>query len=321
MKPYIYITRKLDDEIIKPLYKFADVHMWNNEEEPVPRDILMRESQKADALLTMLTDHVDDELLKFATNLKVIANLAVGYDNIDINATNERNIIVTNTPDVLNETTADLVFLLVMASARRLIEANQYIQDDKWTNWAPMLLAGRDVHHKTIGIVGLGRIGQAVAKRAKGFDMNILYYNRTRNSKAETTYGAVYCDFNSLLEKSDFVVCMVPLSESTKGLFGKEAFGKMKNTAIFVNASRGAVVDEDALYHALKSGEITAAGLDVFTEEPISSKHPLLSLSNVTALPHIGSASIETRHEMMQLAVRNISSVLQGKKPITPVNV
>ncbi|WLR50455.1 D-glycerate dehydrogenase [Bacillus tianshenii] len=319
-KPYVFITRRIDKEIVQSLNDIADVHMWESEEEPVPREVLLEEASKADALLTMLSDKVDEELLDKAGKLKVVSNLAVGYDNIDVEAATKRNVIVTNTPDVLNDTTADLTFLLMMAAARRLLEANDYIRKDKWNNWAPMLLAGQDIHHKTVGIVGMGRIGQAVAKRATGFDMKILYHNRSRKEEAERELGAQYCSFEELIEQSDFVVCMTPLTPETKGMLNAEAFKKMKKTAVFVNASRGPVVDEDALYNALKEGDIAGAGLDVFTEEPISSDHPLMSLENAICLPHIGSASIETRKAMMLLAVKNIFRVLNGENAETPVN-
>lgn len=320
MKPYVFITRKIDEAALTPLKKVANVSMWDKAEEPVPRKVLLEEAKKADALLTMLSDKIDKELLEQSPNLKVIANMAVGYDNVDVEAATSQAVTVTNTPEVLNDTTADLAFLLLMAAARRLVEANHYIREDKWTNWAPMLLAGQDIHHKTIGIVGMGRIGQALAKRAAGFEMNILYHNRSRKEEAERELGAVYCSFEQLITDSDFVVCLTPLTEETKGMFDAQAFAKMKETAVFVNVSRGPVVDEEALYNALKEEQIAGAGLDVFVDEPIASSHPLMSLPNAVCLPHIGSASIETRKEMMSLAVQNIINVLNGQNAETPVN-
>jgi glyoxylate reductase len=296
------------------------VKMWPKEDVPVPRDVLMEEAKKADALLTMLSEKVDEELLQAARHLRVVANMAVGYDNVDVNAATKRGIAVCNTPDVLTETTADLTFALLLAAARRIVEAAEYVKAGEWKSWSPYLLAGIDVHHKTIGIVGMGSIGTAVAKRAKGFDMEILYHNRSRNLEAEQQLGAKYCTFEELLASADFVVCLTPLSNETRGMFNRKSFQMMKNSAVFINASRGPVVDEQALYEALASGEIAAAGLDVFEKEPIGQDHPLLTLKNVVALPHIGSATIETRTAMMKLCCDNIIEILQNRPPKTLVN-
>ncbi|WP_110113766.1 D-glycerate dehydrogenase [Bacillus sp. CGMCC 1.16541] len=320
MKPYVFITRKLPDDLVKPLMDVAEVEMWNKEAEPVPADVLREKASRATALLTMLSDKIDESLLENSPHLKVVANLAVGFDNIDVSAATKRNIVICNTPDVLSDTTADLTFGLLMATARRLVESANYIKEGQWQGWSPYLLAGHDIHHKTIGIIGMGKIGQSLAKRATGFDMEILYHNRSRNEVAEKELHAIYCSFDDLLERSDFVVCLTPLTNETKHLFNRKAFQRMKSSAIFVNASRGAVVDEDALIEALKTGEITAAGLDVFVKEPIDVDHPLLSLSNVVALPHIGSASIETRTVMMELCIENIIRLLQDQSPKTIVN-
>lgn len=320
-RPYIYVTRKCSEEQLQPLYEIADVEMWPEEEKPCPREVLLEKVTNADALLTMLSDSIDQELLDKGTQLKVVANLAVGFDNINVQYANEKGIVVCNTPDILTDTTADLTFGLLLTSARRLIEAADYVKDNQWKSWAPLLLAGHDVHHKTIGIVGMGKIGQAVAKRATGFDMKILYHNRTRNEEAETTLGAKFCRFDELLTSSDFVVCLAPLTNETKNLFDLEAFKKMKNTGIFINASRGAVVNEEDLYHALVNKEIAAAGLDVFLHEPIQADHPLVGLKNVVAFPHIGSASLETRYSMMNLCAMNINAVLSGEEPKTKVTI
>lgn len=319
-KPYVFITRKLPDQLIEPLKEIAHVEMWGHEEEPVPHESLVEKAKKATALLTMLSDKVDESVMDEAPHLKVIANLAVGYDNIRIEEATRRGISVCNTPDVLSDTTADLTFGLLMAAARRLTEASEYVKNGEWKGWSPYLLAGRDIHHKTIGIVGMGNIGRAVAKRATGFEMEILYHNRSRHLEAERGLGAVYCSFDELITKADYIVCLTPLTNETKHLFDEAAFKKMKQSAIFVNASRGAVVDEDALIQALKEGEIAGAGLDVFIKEPIDPQHPLLSLANVVALPHIGSASIETRTEMIELCVDNILLSLKQQKPKTIVN-
>jgi glyoxylate reductase len=318
-KPYVFITRKISEKVVAPLMQVADVHMWNSESEAVPRDVLLSEAQKADALLTMLSDKVDRELFDQAQNLKVVANLAVGYDNIDILAASERDITVCNTPDVLTETTADLTFALMLATARRLTEAEAYVREGRWKSWSPYLLAGADVHHKTIGIVGMGKIGQAVARRAKGFGMELLYHNRSRYKEAEQELGAQYCRFEELLKRADFVVCLTPLTEETRHLFDRDAFKKMKNSSIFINVGRGQVVDEEALIMALEQMEIAGAGLDVFYQEPIAADHPLLNFPQVVAIPHIGSASVETRTTMMELCRDNIIAVLQGREPKTMV--
>ncbi|MEN1969783.1 D-glycerate dehydrogenase [Lentibacillus sp. N15] len=318
-KQRIYITRKLPDKILEPYKELFDIRMWEKEEEPVPREVLLEEVKTANGLFCLLTEQVDKELLEKATHLQVVANMAVGYDNIDIETAKQIGITVTNTPDVLTETTADLAFALLMATARRMLEANTYIKTDLWQHWSPFLLAGTDVHHKTLGIVGMGRIGTAIAKRAKGFDMKILYHNRSRHPQAESTLQATYTDFETLLREADFVVSVVPLSKETNKLFNHHAFQTMKKEAIFINVSRGGVVDEQALYDALQTQEIHAAGLDVFEQEPIRNSHPLLQLKNIVCLPHIGSASMATRMEMAQLCLTNIAHVLTGEEPITPV--
>lgn len=320
MKPYIFITRRLPDTVIKAIQTKYEVTMWEHEDVPVPREILLKEAKKANALLTMLSDAIDEEVLTVGKNLSIVANLAVGFDNIDIKTATERGIAICNTPDVLTDTTADLAFALLMATARRIVEAAEMVKLDKWKSWSPLLLAGSDIHHKTIGIVGMGKIGSAVAKRAAGFDMNILYHNRTRKFEMEKELEAVYCSFDDLVSKSDYIVCLTPLTEETKNLFTRDVFKKMKSSAIFINVGRGPVVDEEALYEALVKKEIAAAGLDVYVKEPISAEHPLLKLPNVVAIPHIGSSSVETRVTMMRLCLENIDAVLSGKEPFTLVN-
>ncbi|TFE03795.1 2-hydroxyacid dehydrogenase [Jeotgalibacillus salarius] len=317
----IFITRKIDDAVIAELKASFDVEVWDSEEVAVPRDVLLKHAKECDALLTMLSDQVDEELLSVAPHLKVVANMAVGYDNVDVEAADKAGVIITNTPDVLTDTTADLVFALMLATARRIPEAADFIRQGEWTSWSPYLLAGRDVHHKTIGIIGMGKIGQAVAKRAAGFDMNILYHTRSRKTEAEKEFGAQYKNLHDLLEKSDFVLVLAPLTEETRGMIGYEQFRQMKKSAIFLNVGRGPVTDEEALIEALKNDEIAGAGLDVFEKEPISPDHPLLSMKNVVAVPHIGSASEETRYAMMKLAADNIKSVLENGRPLTKVSL
>ncbi|CAM3910875.1 2-hydroxyacid dehydrogenase [Mesobacillus thioparans] len=320
MKPYVFITRKLPEETIVELTEKFEVKMWEHEDIPAPREVMLAEAKKASGMITMLSDKIDEELLSAGENLKVVANLAVGFDNIDLKAATERGIIVSNTPDVLTETTADLSFALLMAAARRIVEAAEYIKAGMWEGWSPYLLAGHDVYGKTMGIVGMGKIGEAVARRAKGFGMEILYHNRSRKPEAEKEIGAVYSSFEDLVTKADYVVSLAPLTDETRNLFTADVFAKMKKSAIFINAGRGPVVDELALYEALKSGEIAAAGLDVFEKEPITTDHPLLELPNVTAIPHIGSASTETRTTMIKLCCSNVKSVLTGDSPKTIVN-
>lgn len=318
-KDRIFITRKIPEHLLEPYTDMFDFSMWENEEEPVPKEVLFQEAEQADGLICMVSEKVDKALIEHGKRLKVIANVAVGYDNIDVEEATKRGIIVTNTPDVLTETTADLGFALLMATARRIIEANKFIAENRWREWGPFLLAGADIHHKTIGIVGMGRIGEAIARRANGFSMSVLYHNRSRRPEAEKHIGAQYVSFEELLERSDFVVSVVPYSKESHEMFDKQAFAKMKKSAIFINISRGGVVDEQALYDALKNKEIAAAGLDVFAKEPIGSDSPFMALDNCVCLPHIGSASVETREKMITLALENVKGTLCGEGPLTPV--
>lgn len=321
MKQTVFITRKLPDEAVAPLLEQFEVKMWPHEEVAMTYEELIKEASEADALWTMLSDKVDRNLIMNAPKLKVISNLAVGYNNIDVQAAAERGIVVTNTPGVLTETTADLAFALLLASARRITEAERDLRDGKWKAWSAMQLTGMDVFGATLGIVGMGRIGEAVARRAKGFGMDVLYHNRTRKPEAEEMFGFVYSDLDELLSTSDYVVLLTPLTPETKGLIGERELSLMKETAVLVNVGRGGIVDEQALYEALVENKIWAAGLDVFEQEPVPLDHPLLSLPNVTVLPHIGSASIRTRLKMMAMNADDIKAVLDGNEPdnaVTP---
>lgn len=320
MKQRVYITRKLPEEVVAPLRQQFEIRMWESAEIVVPRTTLLEEVKQAEALWTTVTDVVDTEVLENATRLKIIANFAVGYNNIDVEEATKRNIIVTNTPGVLNETTADLTFALLLSTARRLSFAEAELRDGKWTAWSPMGYTGMDVSGATIGIIGMGRIGEAVARRALGFNMKVLYYNRHRKEEAEARYGFTYMPLHTLLQQSDFVVVMAPYTPETVGLIGKKELSLMKPSAILINTARGGIVDEAALYDALTDGTIWAAGLDVFETEPVPVNHPLLTLPNVTALPHIGSASIQTRMAMMRLNADDIQAVLLGHPPQHPVN-
>ncbi|MBR3063381.1 MAG: D-glycerate dehydrogenase [Exiguobacterium sp.] len=315
MKKRIYITRRLPEEAVEPLREHYDVRMWEHEGESVPREVLLEEASSAHALWTMLSDTVDREVFERATHLEVVSNLAVGYNNIDLNAAKENSVIVTNTPDVLTETTADLTFGLMMMTARRLGEAERDLRAGKWKSWLPMGYVGMDLYQAKLGIIGMGRIGEAVARRARGFDMEVLYHNRTRRHESESMYGFTYAELDELLTQSDFVVVLAPLTDETRGMLGAKEFAKMKETSIFINVARGEIIDEQALYEALRAKKIWGAGLDVFTKEPIDLDHPLLTLPNVTTLPHIGSATIRTRLAMMALNRDAITNVLEGKEP------
>ena len=320
MKQRVYITRKLPEQIVNGLRQKFDVTMWEDEAIPVPREVLEKEIEKVDGLLCMLTEQIDESLIEKATKLKIIANMAVGYNNIDVQSATDKGIMVTNTPGVLTETTADLTFGLLLATARRLIEATDYLRNGQWKSWSPMQLTGQDVHGATLGIIGLGRIGKALAKRAKGFDMNLVYYNRSRKYEEEKELGIEFLSFKELLTVSDFVCVMVPLTSQTSYMIGAEQLALMKETAVLINTARGDIVDERALYQALVNREIWAAGLDVFEEEPVPLDHPLLTLPNVVTLPHIGSASIATRMKMACLAADNLMAGLVGDTPGNLVN-
>ena len=319
-KPTVAVTRKIPDSILERLREKCEVKLWPEEDEPVPRNVLEEMVREADGLYCLLTETVDEALLAAAPKLKVVSNMAVGYNNIDVEAASRRRIMVTNTPGVLTETTADLTFALLLATARRLVEASDFLRQGRWKTWSPMLLTGMDVFGATLGIIGMGRIGEAVAKRAKGFDMRVLYYNRTRREDAEQSLGVEYASLDELLAQSDFVCILTPLTPQTRGLIGERELKRMKRTAVLINSARGGIVDEDALYRALKDGEIWAAGLDVFEEEPVKPDHPLLTLPNVVALPHIGSASVRTRTRMAEMAADNLLEALSGRLPAHLVN-
>ncbi|MFC8684207.1 2-hydroxyacid dehydrogenase [Brevibacillus porteri] len=318
IKQQVFVTRKLNPEVIAMLEKVAEVEQWTKDA-PIPRELLLEKIEHVDAVLTMLTERVDEEFLARTKRLRIVANMAVGYDNIDLEACRRHEVIVTNTPDVLTESTADLAFGLLMATGRRLTEANRFLLQGEWTSWSPTLMAGQNVYGSTLGIIGMGRIGEAVARRAKGFGMRILYHNRNRKPQAEQETGARYADLAELLQESDYVVLLTPLTEDTRMLMGEKQFSLMKETAVFINVSRGGTVDESALYQALVDKKIWAAGLDVFAVEPVPMDNPLLQLPNVVALPHIGSATVQTRAEMAGLAAANIVAILSGREPLTAV--
>ncbi len=313
----VLVTREIPEAGLRLLEGF-DVTVLS--EGPPGRDELLEAVRGVDGVLCTLTEKIDAELMDAAgDSLKVVANMAVGYDNVDLEAASERGVVVTNTPEVLNETTADTTFMLMLAAARRLGEAERLLRSGRWDAWGPKQLTGPDVWGKTLGIIGLGRIGQALGRRAKGFDMALVYHDQYRNEDAESELGARYVELEELLRTSDFVSIHTPLTPETKHLIGAEELDSMKPEAVLVNTSRGPVVDEAALAEALAERRIFAAGLDVYENEPEVNAQ-LLELENVVLAPHIGSASIETRDKMAALAAENLAAVLQGERPKTPVN-
>lgn len=316
----IVVSRKIPKSFIEQLETLADVEVWNESYTPMPRDKFLDSLKDATACLITLSEKIDEEVIEAAPHLKVIANMAVGFDNIDVQLVQSKGIVVTNTPGVLTETTAELGFTLMLTVARRIVEAEQYVQKGEWQSWGPYLLAGKDLYNAKVGIYGMGDIGKAFARRLKGFNANIMYHNRSRHKDAEEALGALYVPFDTLLEHSDFIICTAPLTEDTRNKFDTDAFKKMKNDAIFINIGRGAVVDEEALVNALQDGEIAACGLDVLRQEPIEMTHPLLSMKNAVILPHVGSASVVTRNRMIQLCVDNIRLVLSHKNAKTPIS-
>jgi glyoxylate reductase len=312
----VLVTREIPEAGLGLLDGFDVTVLY---ERPPERGELLEVVRGANGILSTATEKIDGEVMDAAGDgLKVVANMAVGYDNIDVGAANERGIAVTNTPGVLDETTADVAFMLMLAAARRLGEGERLLRAGKWEWWGPKQLRGLDVWGKKLGIVGLGRIGRAVARRARGFGMEILYHNRSRNEGAEEELGARYLELQDLLGESDFISIHTPLTGETRHLIGAKELERMRSSAVLVNTSRGPVVDEGALADALENGRIFAAGLDVYEEEP--KVHPkLLELENVVLAPHIGSASMETRDKMATLAAENLAAVLRGEQPKTPV--
>jgi len=319
MKPKVFVARLIPEAGLDLLKPKCDLDVWQDELPP-SREALLKHVKDCQGLLSLLTDKVDAELLDAAPDLKVVSNYAVGYDNIDVAACTARKIVVCNTPGVLSETTADLAWALLMAAARRISEGADYVRAGKWRTWGPRLLLGWDVHHATLGIIGLGRIGFEVAKRARGFDMRVLYYNRSRKPELEAELGLEYVPLETLLKESDFVSLHTPLTPETHHLIGAKEFELMKPTAVLINTARGPIVDSKALYQALKSGQIGYAALDVTDPEPIPADDPLLSLPNCLVVPHIGSASHATRNRMAVMAAENLLAALEGERPEHVVN-
>lgn len=312
LKPVLWITCKLPDEVVEPLKAWADVRQWPTVEVNMPHDKLVEIIKEAEILWTIMDNQVSRELIESAPNLKLICNLAVGYNNIDVAAAKEFGVAVTNTPGVLTDTTADLAFTLMLTTARRIVEASDELRNGDWTYWGVNQLAGVDIFGAKLGIIGMGRIGEAVAHRAKGFNMDVIYHNRSRKVEAEEQFGFEYRALDDLLSESDFIVVLTPLTPETKGLIGERELALMKNSAVLINVARGGIVQEDALYNALKNNVIWAAGSDVFEKEPIDLNHPLLTLKNFVALPHIGSATLRTRKNMMEMNIQSMISYSKG---------
>jgi glyoxylate reductase len=311
-KPRVYITRRIPEQGLDLIRDICDVEVWQ-EELPPSREVILREARDCDGLVCLLTDTIDSEALNACPRLRVVSNLAVGFDNIDVQAATALGVLVGNTPDVLTETTADFAFALLMAAARRVVEGVDYARAGQWRTWGPMLLLGADVHHATLGIIGLGRIGEEMAKRARGFDMRVLYYAPHRQEDVERELGLIYTPLDELIAQADFVSLHTPLTPETRHLMNRARFARMKPSAVLINTARGAVVETDALVEALRSGQIAYAALDVTDPEPLPADHPLVTLPNCIVTPHIASASRATRGKMSEIAARNLLAGLNGQ--------
>lgn len=320
-RPRVFVARAIPEDGLRLVLAACDARVWEDELPP-PRAELLRAIEGCDGVLTLLTDRVDNEFLDRAgPQLKVVSNYAVGFDNVDVGACTRRGIPVGNTPGVLTDTTADLAFALLMAAARRLPEGDRYVRAGRWKTWGPMLLLGPDIHGATLGIVGFGRIGQAVARRASGFGMRILYHDvAPADAALEASLGATFVPLETLLGQSDFVSLHVNLTPETRHLMNAARLRSMKSSAVLVNTSRGPVVDPQALFEALRDGVIFGAALDVTDPEPIPVDDPLLGLENCLVVPHIASASRATRGRMAEMAAANLLAGLDGERLPTPVN-
>ncbi|MHB8567086.1 MAG: 2-hydroxyacid dehydrogenase [Nitrososphaerales archaeon] len=318
MRQKIYVSRVIPEPGMSLLYENFDVSA-NENDAPPTRDEFLNSTRGCDGVLVTLTEKIDEEFLNGAKTLKAVSSYSMGLDHVDIAACTRHAVLVTNTPDVLTNATADLAFALILASLRRLAEGDRYIREGKWNApWSPNLLVGQDASEATLGIAGFGRIGRAVARRALGFGMRVVYYDR--KGEIKNFHDASYLPLNELLNVSDIVSVHLPLTKETRHLFGEREFSMMKKTAVFVNTSRGGLVDQDALTGALKNRKIFAAGIDVFEKEPISSNDPLLKLDNVVLVPHLGSASVRSRAGMAELAARNLIDALSGRVPKAVAN-
>ena len=322
-KPKVFISREIPSKAIEEIAEAYEVDVWKKMQPP-PIEVYKEKIKDVDALVTLLSDKIDAHLLSYAKKLRIIAQYAVGFDNIDLNECTKKGIYVTNTPGVLSESVADLTMGLILAIARRIVEGDKFIRNGEWEKlgvaWHPNLLVGMDLKGKTIGIVGMGSIGYEVAKRAKAFGMNIVYYSRRRKENIEKELNAKFLELHELLKVSDIVSLHTPLTKATYHLIGEEELKKMKSTAYLINTARGAVVDERALYKALKEKWIAGAALDVFPKEPYPKDSDLLKLDNIVVTPHIGSAGKETREKMGLLVAKNLIEFAMGKVPPNLVN-
>jgi len=319
-KPKVYVTRELPERGLKIIRERFDAEVWL-EYAPPPKKVIIEKTKNVDALASLLSDKIDAEVFDAALKLKIVAQMAVGFDNIDLQEATKRGIYVTNTPEVLTDTTADFAWALLMAVARRVVEADKYVRTGRWkVGWHPSMLQGRDIHGATIGIVGAGRIGYSVARRAKGFNMKILFYDVIPRPEMEKELGAKRVDLDTLLRQSDFVSIHVPLMKETYHMINADRLKLMKKTAYLINNARGPVVDEKALYEALKENRMAGAGLDVFEHEPTPVDNPLLKLDNLVVAPHISSASYETRSQMAEMVAENLVAFFEGRKPPNLVN-
>lgn len=309
--PKIFVTRLIPDLGLSLIKKhFPTLEVWTHDL-PVPREQLLEKVRGADGLLCLLTERIDAELMDaIGSQVKVISSMSVGVDHVDLVEATKRGIPIGNTPGVLTDATADQAFALLLAAARRITEAERYVRAGKWVTWSPSLLLGADLAGATLGIVGFGRIGQAVAKRAQGFDLRVIYHDPT----AEPVFGAEHVDLDTLLHESDFVSIHLPLTSTTRHLVNADFLSKMKPNAVLVNTARGGVLDQAALYTALKSNQIFAAALDVTDPEPLPMNSPLLQLENCLIVPHLGSASKRTRDQMSLLAAQNLVAALNGER-------
>lgn len=318
-QPKVYVTRIIPDVGLDLIKANCNAEIWT-EQLPPPYETIKEKIADCDGLVSLLTDRIDAELMDSAPKLKVIANYAVGFNNIDIPAATERGIAVGNTPGVLTDATADMAFCLLISAARRVVEGDKYSRDGKWKTWEPLGHLGQDLVNRTLGIVGMGRIGYAMAKRCRAWDMRILYHDKYRSDKAEADFGAKQVELEELLAESDFVSVHTDLNEDTKGLFNLARFKQMKKTAVFINSARGPIMVQSDLCEALKTGEIFAAGLDVTDPEPPSVDDPLLTLPNVVVAPHIASATVGTRNAMAEICANNLLAGVSGEELTAFVN-
>lgn len=315
----IFVTRKIPEVGIQKLRERHDVEV-SKKSRNLTKEELIEGVKEKDAVLCLLTDTIDEDIIDAGKDLKVISNYAVGYDNIEVECATERGIAVTNTPGVLTEATAEIAWTLIMAVSRNVVPGDKFVRQDRFEGWDPTLMIGHELHGKTLGIVGMGNIGSKVAEMSQGFDMDVIYYNRSRNEEMEEKMGARYVELNELVSRSDFVSIHVPLTDETEGMIGKEELEMMDEDSYLINTARGEVVDEDALVETLKEGSIAGAGIDVYANEPHGANPDYYDLDNVVLTPHLGSASHRAREGMALMAAENILSILEGKEPENIVN-